>query len=225
MSRIIALLVICGFFSSFNAQTDKLDFWDRVNVGVQVGPIFPSGDETDFYNLSTGYYVGLDARYELYRFMAVGVSIGTNAWNGDTKFDYGDFGFNQNNSTDICSRKTNFTVSLRFGPSAPTWTDVTKFDVDISDVRPYPPGMIVPFFILDVGPYLWSWTEESDFGSFDESGSDMMIRGTVAGFYQMTKLLSLTLGFSYTMYDFDADFTATGIFAGARVNVGQLTKE
>ena len=55
--------------------------------------------------------------------------------------------------------------------------------------------------------------------------TDVMLRGTAAGFYQMTELISLTLGLSYTMYTFDGEFSATGIFAGARINVGQLLKE
>ena len=40
----------------------------------------------------------------------------------------------------------------------------------------------------------------------------------------MTKLFSLTMGLSYTLYDFSGDFNATGIFIGARVNVGEMTK-
>jgi hypothetical protein len=38
----------------------------------------------------------------------------------------------------------------------------------------------------------------------------------------MSKLISLTLGFSYTLYEFGTDFTATGIFGGVRFNMGQI---
>jgi len=49
-----------------------------------------------------------------------------------------------------------------------------------------------------------------------------MIRGTLAGFYQISRLLSLTLGFSYTLYEFGTSFTSTGILAGLRFNMGQI---
>jgi len=78
--------------------------------------------------------------------------------------------------------------------------------------------MIVPYFIFEIGPYFWDWTE----GEFEDSGTDVFIRGTLAGFYQMSKLLSLTLGFSYTLYEFGTSFTATGILAGLRFNMGQV---
>jgi len=79
--------------------------------------------------------------------------------------------------------------------------------------------MIVPYFIFEIGSYFWDWSQT---GFEDESGTETMLGGTLAGFYQMTKLLSLTLGFSYTLYGFDTDFTATGIFAGLRFNMGQV---
>jgi hypothetical protein len=156
--------------------------------------------------------------------MAVGFSIGRNAWSGTTSFVFkstqeGDY------STDISSGKTNVCVSLHFGPSAPTWTGIIgSRSGDIHDVKPYQPGMIVPFFIFEIGPYFWDWTEESEFGKFEESGSDVFIRGTLAGFYQMSKLVSLTLGFSYAMYEFGTDFTAFGVFGGIRFNMGEIIK-
>ena len=223
MKILLVLFLLCLSVISISAQEDN-EFWDRVNVGVWVGPLFPAGEETDSYNLSTGYYVGVDARYQLFRFMAVGMSVGRNAWSGDVTYEHFDFGMTEN-ATDISSSKTNVCLSLHFGPSAPSWKDFTSLDTDISDVRPYPPGMIVPFFIFEIGPYFWNWTEENDSGEFDESGSGTIVRGTVAGFYQMTKLFSLTAGLSYTLYDFDGDFSATGIFAGCRVNIGALSKE
>lgn len=223
MKSIISLLLCCLIFS-FEAKPQD-DFWNRVEVGILGGPLFPAGDEIDVYNLSTGYYVGIDARYQLYRFMAVGFSIGRNAWNGDFQATFKP-GAVDDPVTDVSSSKTNLSLSLHFGPSAPTWTDITSSsEVDIHDVQPYQPGMVVPFFIFEIGPYFWNWTEENEFGKFEESGSDVFIRGTLAGFYQMTKLISLTLGLSYTMYEFGTDFTAVGLFGGIRFNMGQVIKE
>ncbi|NNG27210.1 MAG: hypothetical protein HKM87_06760 [Ignavibacteriaceae bacterium] len=223
MKKFMIPFVILITFFSLNAQQN--DFWDRVEVSVLGGPLFTGGDEADIYNFSTGYYIGLDARYQLFRFMAVGISVGRNAWSGNAEF----FGFDKSgslnqfeNSTDISSGKTNACVSFHFGPSAPTWTNIASLDEDISDVKPYSPGMIVPFFIFDIGPYFWDWTEENEFGKFEESGSDVFIRGTLAGFYQVSRLLSITLGFSYTLYEFGTSFTSTGILAGLRFNMGQI---
>jgi len=119
------------------------------------GPLFPGGDEAEVSNLSTGYYIGIDARYQLFRFMAVGISAGRNAWSGN--IDYSLFKSTQfyEESTEISSGKTNVCLSLHFGPSAPTWTGITSLDENISDVKPYSPGMIVPFFIFEIGPYFW----------------------------------------------------------------------
>ena len=98
--------------------------------------------------------------------MAVGISVGRNSWSGDVTYD--DFGFgNTSNNTEISSSKTNVSLSLHFGPSAPSWQDVTSYDIDITDVQPYQPGMIVPFFILEIGSYFWNWSSENEFGSFD----------------------------------------------------------
>lgn len=222
MKKFLFPLVLC--ISLFSAEAQQLEFWDRVEVSVLGGPLFPAGDEIEAYNLSTGYYIGVDARYQLFRFMAVGFSVGRNAWNGNVdlglakpgslnQFDY---------STDVSSGKTNVCLSLHFGPSAPTWSSITSLDTDISDVRPYSPGMVVPFFIFEIGPYFWDWTEENEFGKFEESGTDTFIRGTLAGFYQASRLISITLGFTYTLYAFNTDFTATGILAGLRFNMGQV---
>jgi len=223
MKRFIILVSVCSAIFTFEAKPQD-DFWSRVNVGILGGPLFPAGDEIDTYNLSTGYYIGIDARYQLFRFMAVGISAGRNAWNGSVNYE--NFLFKSNSegdgSTEISSGKTNVCLSFHFGPSAPTWTGITSSRSDISDVKPYSPGMIVPFFIFEIGPYFWDWTEESESGKFEESGSDVFIRGTLAGFYQMSKLISITLGFSYTLYEFGTDFTATGIFAGVRFNMGQI---
>jgi hypothetical protein len=178
----------------FGAESKAGDFWDRCEVGVLGGPVFPGGDEGDL--LSTGFYVGLDARYQLFTFMAVGISFGTQSWSGEQSFD--DLFTPMGESNEISSNKTNVGLSFHFGPSAPTWTNIVSGKADIHDVKPYTPGMKVPFFVFDIGPYFWSWES----GGYDETGSDLMIRGTFAGFYQMTELISLTLGLSYTMYHF-----------------------
>ena len=57
----IFVLLLCVFITFETKPQD--DFWSRVNVGILGGPLFPAGDETDAYNLSTGYYFGIDARY------------------------------------------------------------------------------------------------------------------------------------------------------------------
>jgi len=222
MKKFMIPFLLCITFISIEAQQNN--FWNRVEVGILGGPLFPAGDEIETYNLSTGYYFGIDARYQLFRFMAVGFSLGRNAWSGNFDLGFEKSGsFNQfDYSTDISSGKTNVCLSFHFGPSAPTWGSVTSLNDDISDVKPYSPGMIVPYFIFEIGPYFWDWTEESEFDTIEESGSDVFIRGTLAGFYQMSRLLALTLGFSYTLYEFGTDFTATGIFAGLRFNMGQV---
>ena len=56
----IFVLPLCVFITFETKPQD--DFWSRVNVGILGGPLFPAGDETDAYNLSTGYYFGIDAR-------------------------------------------------------------------------------------------------------------------------------------------------------------------
>lgn len=220
MKRLI-LIITLFFLSVYNYAQD--DFWSRVNVTILGGPQFASGVEADFYDLSTGYYVGIDARYQLYRFMAIGISAGSNGWSGDVNFG-SNFGPNNQDASEISSSKTNLCASFHFGPSAPTWADITSKDSDITDVKPYPPGAIVPYFIFEIGPYFWNWEETGQLGNFEESGSDVMLRGTLAGFYQMSKLFSITFGLSYTLYDFSGDFTATGIYAGARFNVGEIVK-
>jgi len=126
MKKFLILFLLIITFFSLNAQQN--DFWDRVEVGILGGPLFPGGDDTDAYNLSTGYYIGIDARYQIFRFMAVGISFGRSAWNGNTEFfEFEKSGsFNQfEYSTDISSGKTNVCLSLHFGPSAPTWGSIT----------------------------------------------------------------------------------------------------
>ena len=218
MKKFTILVLAFTAIITFEAKAQD-DFWSRVEVGVLGGPLFPSGDDVDYANLSTGYYIGMDARYQLFRFMAVGVSFGRNAWSGNVQYDFfktGQFEFEE--QTDISSGKTNMCLSLHFGPSAPTWQTVTGYREDISDVKPYQPGMIVPFFIFEIGPYFWNWTE----GEFEESGSDVFIRGTLAGFYQASRLISITLGLNYTLYEFGTGFTAFGIMGGLRFNMGQI---
>ncbi len=223
MKAIILLLLCCVIFSS--EATPQDDFWSRVNVGILGGPLFPGGDDADFYDLSTGYYIGIDARYQLFRFMAVGFSIGRNAWSGSANYAFKTTQVGEG-SVDISSGKTNVCLSLHFGPSAPTWANITSSrGTDIHDVQPYQPGMFVPFFIFEIGPYFWDWTEESNLGTYEESGSDVFIRGTLAGFYQMSHMISFTIGLAYTMYEFGTDFTSIGLFGGIRFNVGEIIKE
>lgn len=221
--KIFTILVIlfCTILT-FEAKPQD-DFWDRVNVGIIGGPLFPSGDDAEV--LSTGYYVGIEARYQIFRFMAVGFSIGRNSWSGS--FEESEFAktgsLNQlDYSSDISSSKTNVSLSFHFGPSAPTWGNITASGGDISDVKPYQPGMFVPFFIFDIGPYFYSWTQEDEFETTEETGSDVFIRGTAAGFYQVSDLISLLIGLSYSLYEFGTDFTAVGILGGIRFNMGQL---
>ena len=222
MKKFLIPFLLCITFISIEAQQN--DFWDRVEVGILGCPLFPSGDEIETYNLSTGYYFGIDERYQLFRFMAIGISAGRNSWNGEVGNLSGLYKSSHEGDDiiGISSGKTNVCLSLHFGPSAPTWGSITSLNDDISDVKPYSPGMIVPYFIFEIGPYFWDWTEESEFDTIEESGSDVFIRGTLAGFYQMSRLLALTLGLSYTLYEFGTDFTATGIFAGLRFNMGQV---
>ncbi len=214
MNKFLILLPLLITFLTVQAQ--ELEFWDRVEFSVLGGPLFPGGDEAEV--LSTGYYVGIDARYQLFRFMAVGVSVGRNAWTGEVDYflDKSNQFFEE--STEISSGKTNVCLSMHFGPSAPTWSSITSLDDDISDVKPYSSGAFVPFFIFEIGPYFWDWSQ----GEYEETGSDVFIRGTLAGFYQVSKLLSLTLGFSYTLYEFGTEFTSTGILGGLRFNMGQI---
>lgn len=220
------LLVSVIFLFSFlmPAQDSDLRFWDRVEFGVLGGPLFPGGDEAD--PLSTGYYIGVDARYQLFRFMAVGFSVGRNSWDGQYTFDnFLTKGVLQEEGPEISSGKTNTCLSLHFGPSAPTWTTVTGLDrTEDRKVEPYRPGMFVPFFIFEIGPYFWDWSETDPItgDTYEESGSDLMIRGTLSSFYQASKLISITLGLSYTLYDTSAEFTSFGVFGGLRFNMGQI---
>jgi len=105
MKKFLILFLLIITFFSLNAQQN--DFWDRVEVGILGGPLFPGGDDTDAYNLSTGYYIGIDARYQIFRFMAVGFSVGRNAWGGEV--DYSLFKSTQyyKEPTEISSGKTN----------------------------------------------------------------------------------------------------------------------
>ena len=217
MMKLTILILVFSAILTFEIKPQD-DFWSRVEIGILGGPLFPSGDDVEYANLSTGYYIGIDARYQLFRFMAVGFSIGRNAWNGNVNYELFKSAQFYEESADISSGKTNVCLSLHFGPSAPTWQSVTGYREDISDVKPYQPGMIVPFFIFEIGPYFWNWTE----GDFEESGSDVFIRGTLAGFYQASRLISITLGLNYTLYEFGTSFTAFGIMAGLRFNMGQI---
>jgi len=103
VKKFLIPLLLCITFISIEAQQNN--FWDRVNVGVLGGPLFPGGDEADA--LSTGYFIGIDARYQLFRFMAVGFSVGRNAWGGEV--DYSLFKSTQyyKEPTEISSGKTN----------------------------------------------------------------------------------------------------------------------
>ena len=85
--------------------------------------------------------------------MAVCVSVGRNAWSGDVQYDFFKTGAQNQEVTDISSGKTNVCLSLHFGSSALTWASITGYREDITDVKPYTPGMIVPFFIFEIGPY------------------------------------------------------------------------
>jgi hypothetical protein len=217
MRKFIILVLAFAAILTFEVKPQD-DFWSRVEVGILGGPLFPSGDDVDYVNLSTGYYIGMDARYQLFRFMAVGISFGRNSWSSNVQYELFKTNQFESEQTDVTSGKTNVCLSLHFGPSAPTWQTVTGYREDISDVKPYQPGMIVPFFIFEIGPYFWNWTE----GDFEESGSDVFIRGTLAGFYQASRLISITLGVNYTLYEFGTEFTAFGIMGGLRFNMGQI---
>lgn len=222
-SILLVILVVGAMYS----QQDELSFWDRTELSIIGGPLFPSGEDGDL--LSTGFYFGVDGRYQIFRFMAVGISIGRNGWNGQYTFDSGIPGSPSQEGPEISSGKTNVCASLHFGPSAPTWSSIAGLTEEgsINDVKPYKVGSIVPYFIVDIGPYFWDWTETDPITgeSYDETGSDTMLRGTLAGFYQASKLISVTLGFSYTMYDFDGGFASTGLFGGLRFNMGQVVSQ
>ncbi len=217
MKKIAILLVL--FSIIFFCEAKSSEFLDRTSVGLLVGPLMPGGDDAE--TLSTGYYIGIDARYQIFRFMAVGVSIGRNAWGGEPAYEV------PGTEVEISSSKTNTCVSFHFGPSAPTWGTIATYEEgSIQDVKPYPPGMFVPFFVFDIGPYFWSWTETTaGMETWDGSGTELMVRGTLSVFYQYTKMVSFLAGLSYTMYDFNADFSSTGIIAGIRFNMGEVFKD